>query len=84
MKIQALRHELANRLTHSRAAYARARFALDRSRDRLDANSAASFEMLLSIADDWTRLGEAATWVGAAMRASLEDQRQADEGQEAA
>ncbi|MEM9405152.1 MAG: hypothetical protein AAGA81_03855 [Acidobacteriota bacterium] len=79
MKTPTRRLDLANELTHARAAHARNRLALDRSRDRLDAKSIDAYEMLLSIADDWTRLGDAAAGVGEAMRASLESQRQSGE-----
>jgi hypothetical protein len=65
-------------LAHARAAYARARRALDNSRERLvgATNPMEAHRFSLTIADDWVQLGIAAAWVGDAMKADLEGQRQ--------
>jgi len=78
--------QLIDELVHARAAHARARAALDRARDRLGQATcrAAAHRAQLAVAKDWTRLGDAANLVGAAMRASMEVQSPSAEGQVAA
>lgn len=72
------RMQSPNQLARARAAYARARLALDRSRDRLKhaKGQVAARRALLDEAKCWGRLGETAERVRQALEATVADRRE--------
>jgi hypothetical protein len=78
--------QLIAELARAQAAFDRALESYGRSKERLEQveTRAATQRGMLTLAKSWTRVGDAAHRIGAAMQACVEDQRRCDREEVAA